>query len=380
MPSSQYSEEFPLREDIIYLNHAAVAPWPRRTALAVARFAQENANQGALDYARWRQREESLRSQCQQLLNAPSVADIALLKNTSEALSTVAYGLSWTAGDNVVLPDQEFPSNRIVWQSLRRFGVGVREVPLEQGRSPEDALLGACDKRTRLLAVSSVHYATGLRLDLERLGNFCHQQAILLCVDAIQSVGAMNIDVQAIGADFVMADGHKWMLGPEGVALFYCRSERRDTLNLCQYGWHMVAHAGDFDRADWRLAESAQRFECGSLNMLGIHALSASLSLLLEVGMDNVEARVLANTAYLSESIQRHPKLELVSPDQNQRRSGIVSFRRKSSDSSALFSFLTSAGVVCALRGGSIRFSPHFYTPKGKLEQAVKLLSTYCGD
>lgn len=378
MPSSLYSKEFPQREDIIYLNHGAVAPWPKRTALAVSRFAEENTIQGALDYARWRQTEASLRSQCQALLNAPSSSDIALLKNTSEALSTVAYGLHWKAGDNVVLPAQEFPSNRIVWESLRRFGVGVRKVSLEQSESPEDALVGACDESTRLLAVSSVQYATGLRLDLQRLGRYCRNQGILFCVDAIQSLGALQMDVQAIGADFVMADGHKWMLGPEGVALFYCRPERRDDLNLVQYGWHMVAHAGDFDRLDWQVADDAQRFECGSLNMLGIHALNASLSLLLELGMENVEDAVLRNSAYLSQAIRRHPKLELLSPHEHQRRSGIVSFRCKDSDAKTLYSSLTSAGVVCALRKGYIRFSPHFYTPQAKLERAMALIDTYC--
>jgi cysteine desulfurase/selenocysteine lyase len=380
MLRSQYSKEFPQRDDIIYLNHAGVAPWPRRAALAVTQFAEESASQGALDYARWQQIEASLRSKCQALLNAPSVEDIALLKNTSEGLSTVAYGLSWNVGDNVVLPAGEFPSNRIVWQSLRRFGVGVRIVSLDQGEFPEDALMSACDERTRLLAVSSVQYATGLRLNLERLGYYCRKQGILLCVDAIQSLGALRMDVQAIGADFVIADGHKWMLGPEGVALFYCRPERREALDLVQYGWHMVAHAGDFERIDWQLADNAQRFECGSLNMLGIHALNASLSLLLEVGMENVEEGVLRNTAYLSETIRQHPRLELASPSKSQRRSGIVSFRCTSSDPRALFSLLTSAGVVCALRGGSIRLSPHFYTPRVKLERAVDLLRAYCGE
>lgn len=380
MSTFQYSEEFPQPEDIIYLNHAAVAPWPKRTAHAVAQFAEENVTQGALDYARWRQTEASLRTRCQRLLNAPSTADIALLKNTSEALSTVAYGLSWNAGEHVVFADQEFPSNRIVWESLCRFGVGVRKVSLEQGESPEDTLMGACDRGTRLLTVSSVQYATGLRLDLERLGRYCREKGILFCVDAIQSLGALEMDVQAIGADFVMADGHKWMLGPEGVALFYCRPERRDTLDLVQYGWHMVAQAGDFDRYDWQLAASAQRFECGSLNMLGIHALDASLSLLLEVGMGNVEEEVLRNTAYLSEAIERHPSLELASPCEHQRRSGIVSVRCKSSDPRTLFSLLTSAGVVCALRSGRIRLSPHFYTPQAKLERVRELLSSYCGE
>lgn len=377
-PSIHEREEFPQREGVIYLNHAAVAPWPRRTARAVARFAEENVIQGALDYGRWQKVEASLRKQGQALLNAPSEADIALLKNTSEALSTVAYGLSWNAGDNVVLAEHEFPSNRIVWESLQRFGVDVRKVPLGKAATPEDALLSACDRHTRLLAVSTVQYASGLTLDLHRLGHCCRKQGILLCVDAIQSLGALRMDVQAIGADFVMADGHKWMLGPEGVALFYCPPERRDALELCQYGWHMVAQAGDFDRADWQVAASAQRFECGSLNMLGIHALHASLSLLLEVGMDKVEQQVLQNATYLSDAIQREPRLELVSPQQHQRRSGIVAFRCKNADLSALYAHLTSAGVVCALRGGSIRFSPHYYTAPAELEQTMALLHRYC--
>ncbi|MGF1613771.1 MAG: aminotransferase class V-fold PLP-dependent enzyme [Gammaproteobacteria bacterium] len=379
MLGSRDTEEFPQRDNLIYLNHAAVSPWPRRTARAVMRFAEENLHQGALDYDRWLKVEATLRSQCQALLNAPTAADIALLKNTSEALSTVAYGLPWNAGDTVVLLDQEFPSNRIVWESLCRLGVGVRKVSLADGRSPEDALMGACDASTRLLAVSSVQYATGLRLDLERLGHYCHQQDILLCVDAIQSLGALPMDVQRIGADFVMADGHKWMLGPEGVAIFYCRPERRDALDLVQYGWHMVAHAGNFDRTDWQIADSAQRFECGSLNMLGIHALSASLSLLLEVGLKNVEEHLLGKTTYLIETVRRHPKLELVSARDEQRRSGIVSFRCTSSDPQALFSFLKSRGVVCALRNGNIRFSPHYYTPQAKLEQAMAMVFEYCG-
>lgn len=374
----QYQKEFPQREDMIYLNHAAVAPWPQRTALAVARFAEENVAQGALSYPHWLNIEASLRAQCQALLNAPSAADIALLKNTSEALSTVAYGLSWKTGDNVVLPDQEFPSNRIVWESLRRFGVEARKVALDRASSPEDALAQACDQHTRLVAVSSVQYASGLRLDLQRLGQECRKRGILLCVDAIQSLGALAMDVQAIGADFVMADGHKWMLGPEGVALFYCRPERREALSLVQYGWHMVAHAGDFDQKNWQPAESAQRFECGSPNMLGIHALNASLSLLLEIGLATIEEAVLRNSEYLSQAIREQPYLELVSPYEEKRRSGIVSFRCTSLDAGTLFSRLKSAGVVCALRNQSIRFSPHFYTSRSQLEAAMALVRRYC--
>lgn len=368
---SDYSAEFPLDPGLIYLNHAAVSPWPRRTAEAVQRFADENMRQGARDYPRWTETDAHLREQCRSLLNASSADDIALLKNTSEALSVVAHGLAWEAGDNVVISDQEFPSNRIVWESLRDQGVEVRRADLTGGTSPEQALAACIDARTRLLSVSSVQYASGLRLDLRWLGARCREQGVLFCVDAIQSLGVLPLDVQACDADFVMADGHKWLLGPEGCAIFYVGPQVRERLRLRQYGWHMVENALDFSSANWRVASSARRFECGSPNMLGIHALSASLALLAEVGADEVAARVLANTAYLIDALSQLPDVEILTPQQPHRHAGIVTFRHARSDPDALHRTLTAGNVICAQRGGGVRFSPHFYTSRAQLEAAV---------
>jgi len=370
--------EFPHPADLVYLNHAAVAPWPRRARDAVARFADENLSEGARHYPRWLTVERRLREQLQVLINAPAAEDVALLKNTSEGLSLVAYGLPWQPGDNVVTSDQEFPSNRIVWESLARQGVALRRATLE-GDDPEAALLALVDDRTRLLTISSVQYASGLRMDLERLGSACRERGVLFCVDAIQSVGALPMDVQAARIDFLVADGHKWMLGPEGLALFYCRPELRPRLALQQYGWHMVAHRGDYDRRDWEAAEDATRFECGSPNMLGIHALDASLSLLLEVGMDRVSAALLEKSAYLSERIAGLPGYRVVSATDAARRSGIVTFAREGIDPAALYRHLMDRGVVCAQRGGGVRFSPHFYTPVERLDRALELLAAYPG-
>jgi selenocysteine lyase/cysteine desulfurase len=364
-------EEFPLAPGLIYLNHAAVAPWPRRTAEAVQRFAEENLHRGALHYPRWLETEARLREQCRALVNAPSADDIALLKNTSEALSAVAHGLEWRAGDNVVISDQEFPSNRIVWQSLAGQGVETRRADLSHGPSPEQALCACMDERTRLLSVSSVQYVTGLRLDLERLGAFCNERGVLFCIDAIQSLGALPLDVQACNADFVMADGHKWLLAPEGCALFYARAGVRDRLQLRQFGWHMVENHLDFSRLDWQIAASARRFECGSPNMLGVHALSASLSLLAEVGMDEVAARVLANSAYLIEALSRLPDVEVLTPTQPGRYAGIVAFRHRRVDPAELHRRLLARNVICAQRGGGVRFSPHFHVTRTQLEAAV---------
>jgi cysteine desulfurase / selenocysteine lyase len=366
--------EFSLDPDILYLNHAAVAPWPRRTVAAVTAFAEQNLHRGSEQYPQWLKTERALRERAKRLVNAGSADDIALAKNTSEGLSLVAYGLVWQDGDNIVSTNQEFPSNRIVWESLRDRGVQLRCANLAID-DPEGAIIACMDARTRLLSVSSVQYGTGLRLDLARLGTACRERGILFCVDAIQSLGALCFDAQACHADFVVADAHKWMLGPEGVALFYSRPEARDQLNLNQYGWHMVEHAGDFDRAEWQPAASGRRFEPGSPNMLGIHAMEASLSLLQDVGMETVEAMVLARTTRMVEAILAEPALELVTPRAPDRHAGIVSFRFRGRDTdfhARLYRQLMAHGIMCAHRAGGIRYSPHFHTGTDVIDEALR--------
>ncbi len=370
------AREFPLDPGLIYLNHAAVAPWPRRAAEAVKHFAEESQTQGASHYDRWLQTEKTLREQLARLINASSSGDIALLKNTSEALSVVAHGFPWEDGNNVIISDEEFPSNRIVWESLEKYGVSVREVALKGMDDPEAALLAAADDKTRLLSISSVQYASGLRLDLTRLGQLCRQQGIAFCVDAIQSLGALSCDIQTMQIDFLMADAHKWLLGPEGIAVFYCASEWRDRLTLRQYGWHMVEDHLNYDRKDWEPAASARRFECGSPNMLGIHTLSASLSLLLEIGIDEVERRILKRAERLFELIEEEPRLTCLSNADPGRYAGIVTFRHAERPPDTLFAHLRSHGVICAQRGGGIRYSPHCYTPLESLRQAIQLTIT----
>jgi selenocysteine lyase/cysteine desulfurase len=366
--------QFPHAENLIYLNHAAVGPWPQCTYDAVERFARENLERGAQHYPQWLQTETSLRERLQWLINAKSTEGIALLKNTSEALSVIAYGLDWQPGDNVVLAGQEFPSNRIVWESLGRLGVEIRVVDLPGFDNPEAALIEATNHRTRLLTSSSVNYASGLKMDLERLGRHCARNGILFCVDGIQSLGAFPFDVEAVQADFVVADGHKWMLGPEGLALFYCRPELLETLTLHQYGWHMIERAGDYDRADWQPASSARRFECGSPNMLGIHALHASLGLLQKIGIGEISIKIVDNISYLIEKSKEIKGTIIQSPVAPNRRAGIFNIKLAGRDNIALHRELTRQHVICAYRGGGIRFSPHFYSTEAQLGQALEIL------
>jgi len=368
---------FPHISQNIYLNHAAVSPWPQKTCDAVADFAQQNSNYGAQFYPSWLTMETKLRRQLAQLINAPSAHDIALVKNTSEALSIVAYGLTWNDGDNIVSSNQEFPSNRIVWESLVQFGVTLRQADLSSAATPEDALFDQVDQRTRVITISSTQYASGLSVDLVRIGKFCQDHNIIFCIDAIQSLGAMQFDAQAVNADFVMADGHKWMLGPEGLALFYSTPKARDQLKLNQYGWHMTNSPGDYDKKQWAIAKSARRFECGSPNMLAIHALSASLEVLFDNGLVTIEQAINNNSEYLFKLIVERRYLRLLTDTKPHRYAGIVTFQLINGDNAALQQWLMANKVICANRGGGIRFSPHFYTPQHQLDEAMKLVDQY---
>ncbi|XOZ34171.1 aminotransferase class V-fold PLP-dependent enzyme [Halomonadaceae bacterium KBTZ08] len=375
--ATQLQKEFPLDAGLAYLNHAAVAPWPQRASDAVARFATENSRLGAARYPQWLSVEERLRHNLARLINAPSAQDIALCKNTSEALSMVAAGLDWQEGDEVIITSQEFPSNRIVWESLVDQGVRVRVADIDrQDVTPEGAIEDLISDRTRLLSVSSVQYGTGLRLDAHHLGALCESHGILFCLDAIQSAGAEPLDVQATGAHFAMADGHKWLLGPEGLAFFYVAPQWRDRLTLYEFGWHMIADRGNFERKDWEPAPDARRFECGSPNMLAAHALEASTGLLLEVGLEQVRERIDQRINHLVSGLDQVAGLTPVTPRESQRRLGILTVQVPGHKSQHLCQKLAEQQVICASRGGDVRFSPHFYTPYAALEQALDALES----
>ncbi len=377
------ADQFPLDPSVCYLNHAAVSPWPRCAKEALDQFSEENVTLGATHYPKWLKVEQSLRERLKALINASSTKEIALAKNTSEALSIIAYGLDWQAGDEIVISDQEFPSNRIVWESLERFGVTLKQAHLSTD-DPEGSVLALINSKTRLVSLSSVQYASGLALDLPRISEACKQANALFCVDAIQSLGAIPFDQQTVDADFIVADGHKWMMAAEGLALLYVKHSVQNQLDLKQYGWHMVEHRGNYDLKSWAPAPDATRFECGSPNMLGIHTLSASLGLLLDIGIEEIHKAIIQRVAFLEEELSRLPGVKLLSPrliqqenstHKNEKiRSGIVTFAVDSMDSADLHRQLMKQGVICANRGGGIRLSPHFYTTKETLSKALNII------
>ena len=366
------AHEFPVRKNLIYLNHAAVSPLPLRTGDALKAFVDEYVHLGTKNYMDWALHGDQLHTDLAKFINAPSADDIALLKNTSEGISVVAMGFPWEPGDTVLSSDEEFPSNRIPWQALEERGVNFKEVALRQeGKSPEQALIDAMDDSTRMLAISAIQYASGLRLDLVILGNACKERGIAFCVDAIQMLGAFPVDVEAANIDFMMADSHKWLLGPEGIALFYCRKHWQTMINLFQYGWHMIDKYSDFDNKKWQPATTSRRFENGTPNILGVRAFAASLSLINEIGLPDIERRILNNTALIREIIDKSVNLEAIYTDNASKLSGIVTFRHKNHLPARLFKSLREQNIMCAERGGGIRFSPHVYNTEQEIITAL---------
>ncbi len=378
---TSFQQDFNLDPNLIYLNHAAVAPWPVRTVQAVKQLADENGAVGSSHYLQWLKVEQQLKHNLATLINAESADEIALLKNTSEGLSIIAKGIEWRDGDNIVISNEEFPSNFIVWDALRAQGVELRIANISNTDYPEKAIIEQMDNRTRLLSISAVQYASGLRMNLQLLGKACQSYHALYCVDAIQQIGALQFDVQDMQADFVIADGHKWMLGPEGLALFYCKQSSMAELQLQQFGWHMVEDLSDFDNmTHWQPAKSARRFECGSPNTLATHALHASTGLLLKHGMPTIESAVLNNVQTLIKLFSQLSDISILSPVDINRHAGIFTFKKEGADLQALYHYLVEKGVVCAPRGGGIRISPHYYNQPTEFERLLEYVEGYAGE
>ncbi|MBI2368739.1 MAG: aminotransferase class V-fold PLP-dependent enzyme [Deltaproteobacteria bacterium] len=316
----RYRAEFPVTRELIYFNHAGVAPLSRRVAEALVAFQADYVRFGALHSARWDEQVEACRGRFARLIGAQP-EEVAFVKNTSEGLSHVALGLPWKAGDNVIISDLEFPANVYPWLGLEGQGVEVRWLRAREGRLLVDDLARLMDGHTRLVALSSVEFSNGFRVDLEAVGQLCQRRGCYFLVDAIQSLGALPLDVEACGIDFLAADGHKWLLSVEGLGGFYCSRRVADAVAPRSLGWKSVVDPRDFDTYHFKLQPHAGKFEGGSLNVLGIYALGAALALLEEVGMERIAARVLGLTDRLIEGL-RGRGYEIVTPLGPGERSG----------------------------------------------------------
>ena len=359
-----YRKEFPIAKNYIYLDHSGVAPMSLRVKSAIEMFVGESAEGGAFHYPKWAQQINGTRSACARLINA-GPDELAFVKSTSHGLSIVAEGLDWKPGDNVLIYEKEFPSNIYPWLNLKRKGVEVRIIPSREGRILIDDIERLIDSKTKLLAISSVQFSNGFRIDLKKVGALCRKNNVLFCVDAIQSLGVIPMDVKEYNVDFLSADAHKWLLGPEGIGIFYCRRELAERLSPPLIGWKCVRNEFDFDHPDFCLKTDARRFEEGSMNLLGIFGLGAAVDLLLEVGIKNIETRVLGlGEVIIREAEQRGYLVR--TPKARSERGGNVTFSGNF-DPAATRDRLREKRILINVRGGGLRVSPHFYNTEEEI-------------
>lgn len=353
-----YRDEFPVTNNYVYLDHAGVAPVSLRVKRAVEEFVSEATEFGAFNYTSWTKRVDGIRKKSSALIGAKP-EEVAFVKNTSHGISIVAQGLDWKEGDNLIVYENEFPSNIYPWLNLKKRGIEIRFVPSRNERILIEDIEGLIDSRTRLVAISSVQFSSGFRIDLKSLGELCKRKGVLFFVDAIQSLGAVPMDVEEFQIDVLAADGHKWLLSPEGAGIFYCRIEIAERINPILIGWKSVLNEFDYDDIDFRLKTSALKFEEGSLSFIGIFALGAAVDFLLEVGINRIENRVL-ELGYLIIKEAEKRDFRVRTPMKREERAGIVSIA-KNFDPIGVKDKLRDDGILVNVRGGAIRVSPHFY-------------------
>jgi cysteine desulfurase / selenocysteine lyase len=364
----QYQDEFPVSKNLIYLNHAAVAPLPRRTALAMQGLAEDALQFGSIHYDRWLDAYEGLRVAAARLIGA-NRSEIALIKNTSEGIATVALGLQWHPGDRIVAFREEFPANYYPWLRLdaKRCSVDWLSVtdPLEK---IEMACSGA-----KLLSISFVQYLAGFRADLNTLGAICKRHNCFFFVDAIQGLGAFPLDVEAAHIDALAADGHKWLLGPEGCGILYVRKSRQDSIFPEEFGWTNVAGYNDYASRDMTLRHDAGRYECGTLNTIGCYGLRASIELLLEAEVPNIAAAVQALTDQLAAGAIAKG-YQLLGDRTSENGAGIIAIQKPGLDSRRVVNELKQKNIIAAPRQGWIRFAPHFYISPEEIDRVIEAL------
>jgi cysteine desulfurase/selenocysteine lyase len=362
---------FPVTERVNYLNHAAVSPPPAATIAAIQSQLTDVSENGSVNFRSWVATKERTRQLLATMLGARP-EQVAFMRNTSDGLSTVANGLRWQPGDNLVTFRNEFPSNIYPWLRLcDAFGVEVRMAEEHNGRIDLNELIGLIDAKTRLVAISQVQYASGFRADLERLGCAARAHDALLVVDVIQALGVIPIDVQAELVDIAAGACHKWLLTPEGVGFLYLSDRARERIQPTLVGWISVPDPEDYGNFSqgWNCGTLA--WETGTGSTALIHGLEQSLKLLTETGVDHIQAHLETLTDYLCECLGDRP-YRIVSSRERSEKSQIVCIQHTSGLSARnLYAHLKDRRIITAPRGNRLRISPHLYNTSEEINALV---------
>jgi selenocysteine lyase/cysteine desulfurase len=376
---SEFRRQMPVARKWAYLDHACVAPIPQPAFDAMHKYATELLLEGDTVWLDWERQHEALRRLAAQTINS-APEEIALVPNTTFGINLVADGYPWTAGDNVVLPAHEFPSNLYPWMALAERGVEMRVVELDGQRVCANRIAEACDSRTRMVSASWIGYGSGYRLDPAEIANVAHDHGALFFLDAIQGLGVFPLDVAATQVDFLAADGHKWLIGPEGAGIFYCRREHLNVLRPMNVGWNSVKQGNDFANVKLDVRDMARRYEGGTQNMAGFIGLGASLKLLTDFGLAHdrsaIGAQVLAVTDQILSAFDQ-AGVKVLSDRDEKSKSGIVSFEVPGKSSEKLKSHLYKNGVVVSQRQGRLRTSAHCYNDGNDIDRLIEAIKSF---
>jgi cysteine desulfurase/selenocysteine lyase len=364
---------FPVTDKYIYMNHSAVCPLSTRVRDAMNALVEDVTRHGFVNYREWLQTYEDTRSSAARLVNARA-HEIAFMRNTSEAISAIANGIEWRAGDNIVSCNVEFPANVYPWMRLREErGIELKLAEEREGRIDTDELLSKVDDRTRVVTISWVQFASGFRSDLARIGRFCRERDIIFVVDVIQGLGGLKLDVQRDYVDAFAADAHKYLLGPEGIGLLYVSDRVIDRIKPTVVGWTSVKNYEQHLDYDLNYRDGALRFECGTLNTAGVYGLGAAIDLFLEIGTAEIEAYIVGLSDHLAERLESKGYRVISSrlPDET---SAVVTCTHEQHTPKELHRLLRAKNIITAPRANRLRISPHFYNTREEVDALIEAL------
>jgi cysteine desulfurase / selenocysteine lyase len=374
------AREFPIAQSRIYLNNCARGPLPRSHVAAAERFLRDMSER--MSPGDSAVLIEATRARAARLLNC-GTEDVALLATTSQGLNLVPGGLDWLAGDEVVLYEFDHPTDIYAWLNLADRGVTVRFVKDRGGRYEAEDVERLIGPRTRAVCLSLVNYGHGFRAPIEAIGEICRRRGVWLVVDAIMALGALRVDAPAIGADIISAHGYKFLLSGFGVSVCYCSARARHELRVAEVGYKAMEGAmeyakrlPDFAAMAGRalaFASTARRFEAGTQALAVMAGMQATLDLMLSVGTEAIERRVLALAAQVVEGVQAKG-YQVAGSTRPGERSAIVSFTREGLDVGELSRRLTAQRIQHHVLHRRIRLSPHFYNDAGDVDAAMAAL------
>ncbi|MBI1291522.1 aminotransferase class V-fold PLP-dependent enzyme [bacterium] len=378
-PLSVDPSEFPIRSNQIYLNHAGTSPIPRRSAEMLKTFADEVSGYASSIYGTWTKRLEQTRDAAAHFIGAHR-DEIGFVKSTTAGLNLVGMGIAWKPSDVIIVEERTFPSNYLAWKAAEHYGAKLWYWPERNLRYElEDLEARLKQGGVRLVASTSAQFATGFRQDIRAVGQLCRQYGALHCVDAIQTLGVFPLDVTECAIDFLAADSHKWLMGPEGAALFYCA---KDKLNLIQdhlIGWLGRENIADYDTLNKPPAASARRFEEGSPNVAGWMAMGESIKFLAEL----TPARVSEHNRSLCRALESGLEAagwNVRSPRDEKWASSIVSATHDRVDYGALTAWLWNEHrIFAAVRRNALRLSPHVYQTEDEMARVVAAVAAFRG-